>query len=670
MVDVPSRAGCWILVLAWGCIVTEAVGRAHGAESFEAAASGPTTGLDSAVGRWIAEPGHVEIRPDKGRTGRQALRLLGGEPRTVDLVLAQPTVKRSRVVFHAERWTRRDPFVFVVEAAGSDGAFRQVQDASDVKLGGFLTRVVAPLPSGTVRIRFRCTSPAGVMLDDLEIVEDGPAKLEGITVTQPVMPVLLRKPDNPVLAINLRVTGVEHPLVVESVTLSLAGTTRPADVASLGVVRGGVAATDTVVARLGTAAKPGHDGPLTVTGSVPLEEGDNWFWVVVDLAATADIDGRVDAAVTAVRVSGTTEHVRDGDPAGAQRIGVAVRRRHEDGSDTYRIPGLVRTNPGSLVAAYDVRRRGGGDLPGDIDVGTSRSTDGGRTWEPMRIALDMGNDPRFAFDGVGDPCIFVDRVTGRLWVAALWSHGPRAWNGSGPGMTPDETGQLVTTWSDDDGRTWSRPRNITAQVKDPAWRLVLAGPGTGITTRDGTLVIPAQFKDAGNVPHSTLVWSRDRGETWHVGSGVKDRTTESQLVELADGSILINCRDDRGGSRTVATTRDLGATWQLHPTDRSALPESVCQASLLAIDVAGAGRRLLFSNPATTSGRHSMTVKVSADEGLTWPEARHTLYDSRKGLGYSCLAPVDDRHVGVLYEGLGEIFFLRLSLEELSARKP
>jgi sialidase-1 len=167
------------------------------------------------------------------------------------------------------------------------------------------------------------------------------------------------------------------------------------------------------------------------------------------------------------------------------------------------------------------------------------------------------------------------------------------------------------------------------------------------------------------VPHSTLLWSQDRGTTWRIGTGVKDKTTESQLVELGDGSIMINCRDDRGGARTVAVTRDLGRTWQLHPTDRKALPESVCMASLLRLDLPEHGPHLFFSNPATTSGRHTMTIKVSADEGLTWPDRWHTLYDSRKGLGYSCLAPADATHIGVLYEGLAELYFLRLPIGEL-----
>lgn len=222
----------------------------------------------------------------------------------------------------------------------------------------------------------------------------------------------------------------------------------------------------------------------------------------------------------------------------------------------------------------------------------------------------------------------------------------------------------MLTWSDDDGRTWSAPRNLTAELKDPAWRFLLAGPGTGITTRDGTLVFPAQFKNAADVPHATVAWSQDHGASWHIGTGAAAGTTESQVVELADGSLMLNCRNDTG-SRVVAVTRDLGTTWTPHADDPMALPESGCMASLLALDVPGLGRRIVFSNPATTTGRHSMTMKVSADEGRTWPAGGHLLYDRRHGFGYSCLAPADDTHLGILYEGLGELFFLRLPIAEV-----
>jgi len=636
-------------------------------ESFESLPSGGFTALETSLGRLEADEAEAEIHAKHAHEGRQSLRLLGGENTSVILKLREPLKKAGQISFTAERWTAGKPFLFRIDAAPPRGPFREIHVADHVKVGGFLTPVQAAVPAGTARLRFRATTPAGsgVMIDSLRVGEARPMTLAGIEVSQPVVPVLVRKPVNPVLMIAITTEGTLEPLVLESVTLSLAGTTRPSDIAEVGLGRGGQQPTDPFTEQFGGTPRPQGSGELEFTGSMPLAEGTNRLWAAVRLADTADIDGRVDAAVKRVVISGRSIEVEEGDPPGSQRMGVALRLRNDDGSDTYRIPGLVQTKTGSLIAAYDIRYRGGADLPADIDVGTSRSTDGGKTWEPMRIALDMGRSPKFRFDGVGDPCIFTDRETGRIFVAALWSHGNRAWRGSGPGMTPEETGQLVIATSDDDGRSWSPPRNITPQVKDPAWRLVLAGPGTGITLADGTLVFPAQFKDAKNVPHSTLIWSKDHGTSWHIGSGVKSKTTESQLVELADGSIMINCRDDRGGSRTVAVTRDLGRTWQPHPTDRRALPESICMASLLRLDLPGRGPHLFFSNPATTRGRHTMTIKASADEGLSWPADRHTLYDIRKGLGYSCLAQADAEHVGVLYEGLAELYFLRLPIAEL-----
>ena len=188
--------------------------------------------------------------------------------------------------------------------------------------------------------------------------------------------------------------------------------------------------------------------------------------------------------------------------------------------------------------------------------------------------------------------------------------------------------------------------------------------------RDGTIVFAAQYRAADGPPHegkpfSTLIWSKDHGETWTIGAGVKIDTTEAQVVELADGRIMINCRDNRRGSRSVYTTTDLGKTWTVHPTSRSALPEPTCMASLERLEHAEHGALLVFSNPATKSGRTHMSVKVSRDEGLTWPDAMHTLYDERRGYGYSCLTRVDDDTIGVLYEGVRELYFLRFEIADL-----
>ena len=221
--------------------------------------------------------------------------------------------------------------------------------------------------------------------------------------------------------------------------------------------------------------------------------------------------------------------------------------------------------------------------------------------------------------------------------------------------------------SDDDGLTWSKPINITEQTKNKDWRILFNGPGNGICMKDGTLVFAAQYWDGKGVPWSTIVYSKDRGKTWHCGTGVNQQTTEAQVIELEDGSIMINARCNWGGSRVVGVTKDLGQTWEKHPTNRtSQLKEPVCQGSLLAVDgVPGAGRVVLFSNPNTTSGRSHMTLKASTNDAGSWPEDKWLLYDARKGWGYSCLAPVDKNHVGVLYESQGALNFLKIPYKDV-----
>jgi sialidase-1 len=336
----------------------------------------------------------------------------------------------------------------------------------------------------------------------------------------------------------------------------------------------------------------------------------------------------------------------------------------------YRIPGLATTNKGTLIGVYDIRRHGMRDLPGNVDIGMSRSTDGGQSWAPMKVIMDMGAPDDQ--NGIGDPTVLVDRKTNTIWVAAVWSHGNRAWHGSRPGMTPQETGQFMLVKSEDDGKTWSKPINITPQIKDPAWYYLLQGPGNGITMRDGTLVFPAQFKDHENMPHSTMIYSKDRGKTWTIGTGAKSNTTEAQIVELNDGSLMLNMRDNRRGSRSVYTTKDMGKSWQMHPTSRKALPEPTCMASLIRFSSKKDGEEqdiLLFSNPNTSGGRRNITIKASFDEGMTWPEQHHKLIHEPNCAGYSCMTKVDDETVGILYEGgnTALLVFEKFRIDEIIA---
>lgn len=650
-----------------------------GAENFDGLPAAGISELKTGLGEISAENGQAAIHAGNSRSGRQSLKLTGGKDHECVLSFDESMSKGGELKFWAERWSSKGPFEFRIDVKSNSGDWQEIyQGDKAVKIGGFHTEVGVPLAAGTSAVRFRATTAdgSGVLLDDMTIQSAEPMKVGGVTAVQPVIPSLIRKKNNPVLGIKIEAVGALEPRTLEAVKVTLEGTTRPQDVTAVRLIPGN-AAGPVGEASFGKDAEP--NGEIVFQGKHALSSGDNWFWVCVDLKDDANIDGRIDAEVTGVMLDDRkVVEVKDGSPDGAQRVGYAVRMHDDDGSKAYRIPGLATTNKGTLIGVYDVRYRSGGDLPGDIDVGMSRSTDGGQSWEKMKVIMDMGNDPKWRYDGIGDPSVLVDKANNRIWVAATWSHGNRSWHGSGKGMKPEETGQFMLVSSDDDGVSWSKPVNITGQVKDPDWHFILQGPGAGITMKDGTLVFPAQFQagdtkpDGSKIgtPHSTLIFSKDHGKTWTAGTGVKSNTTEAQLVELGDGSIMINCRDNRGGSRTIATTRDLGKTWKMHPTDRGALNEPTCQASLLRIEHPMYGPLLIFSNPNTPRpgfprARNQMTVKVSNDEGMTWPEKWHSLYDVRNCSGYSCLSPIGDDHVGLYYEGPGEIYFLRFSIDEL-----
>ncbi len=662
-------------------------------EGFERAAIGPFTALDSELGTWRVTQGAAAINGDHVRTGAHSLHLTGGKRCEIELDF-EDLGGAGRLGFWAERWTRAAPFECTV-AARVGGQWSALVDASeDVVIGGFLTEVTAVLPPGADGLRIRCASPPGkgVLIDDVVLEPARPMAVVGCRALQPVLPVLVGNELNPILAVEVQTRGFLEPLELESISFDLAGTSDAEQLERVEVFHGGASLElsydqpDQVLGegdRFGRAQRPGKDPARlrTVRGAQVLAPGRNVFWISVTPSPGADLDGRVDARVRAVVVSGEEVPVEDPSPAATQRLGVALRSAGSGGSRAYRIPGLVTTPEGTLIAVYDIRWNGWGDLPGRIDVGCSRSVDGGRSWSPMEVIMtqeagpagDAGDGNRWRGDGVGDPAVLVDRERGHVHVLAAWSHGDRAWRGSGPGLAPEETGQLMLATSTDDGRSFGPLRNLTAMVKDPAWAYLLQGPGRGITMGDGRLVFPAQFQlgpGEGRTPHSTVLVSADGGATWSIGAGARPDTTESAVVELADGELMLNMRDDRGGSRAVLTTVDGGATWVTHSSSRSALIEPVCMASLIHVgrELRGvADGRLLFSNPAVASApRRRMSIRASDDGGKSWPEDRWLLLDEGKSAGYSCLTMIDEETVGILYEGSrAHMTFQRVPLSEL-----
>lgn len=412
---------------------------------------------------------------------------------------------------------------------------------------------------------------------------------------------------------------------------------------------------------------------VLLTGNQNLYPGVNFFWVSIEMKPEASLLTKITAEVTGVTADGQSLPVKCvSAPNVIRRLGVGVRHAGDDGAAAFRIPGLVTTNKGTLLGVYDVRYNSSVDLQEHIDIGLSRSIDGGKTWEKMRLPLAFGEYGGLpaAQNGVGDPSILVDTKTNTIWIVAAWTHGmgnQRAWWSSQQGMDVNHTAQLVLVKSTDDGKTWSEPINITEQVKHPEWYFLLQGPGRGITMENGTLVFPIQYIGKDRIPNAGIMYSKDRGETWTIHNHARTNTTEAQVAEVVPGTLMLNMRDNRGGSRAVYTTSDLGMTWKEHESSRTALPEPVCMASLISVKAADniLGKDILiFSNPNTTNARKNITIKISLDGGNTW--AHQLLLDEGENWGYSCLTMVDKETIGILYESsVAHMTFQCINLKDI-----
>ena len=311
----------------------------------------------------------------------------------------------------------------------------------------------------------------------------------------------------------------------------------------------------------------------------------------------------------------------------------------QDGYHTYRIPSVIVTSKGTVLAFCEGRRKGRGDT-GDIDLVLKRSTDGGATWGPLQVVWDDGPNT------VGNPCPVVDRDTGTIWMPLTHNLGE-----DHESKIIDRTAKGTrTVWvvkSTDDGVTWSKPVEITKDVKKPEWTWYATGPGIGIQTKNGRLVIPCDFVEAETKKGgSHVIWSADHGATWTLGGAIVGGVNECQVAERSDGSLLLNMRNWNTPARewATATSSDGGATWSSLAADAT-LVEPVCQASLLRYSWEPS--RLLFSNPADRKRRARMTVRVSRDEGATWTTVREF---GDAPAAYSCLMALPDRTAGCLYE--------------------
>jgi sialidase-1 len=401
------------------------------------------------------------------------------------------------------------------------------------------------------------------------------------------------------------------------------------------------------------------------------------------------------AASCALALSPPPAHARPGDrAAGFEERVLFDAARDPGGYACFRIPAIVRTTGGTLLAFAEGRLLDCGDA-GDIDVVLKRSTDGGRTWGPLQVVNDGGGDTH------GNPAPVVDRATGRVLLLETYNAG-RA-DGANCAVPCARTPHLQH--SDDDGRTWSAPRDLAPEILPPDWNSWYAtGPGHGVQltggAHPGRLVVgvnaetwdgersemgvpPAGGWGSVTTNHAALVVSDDGGEHWRTGATdtwpvaadgtFRQKPSELTLTERADGALLVSGREENGtdlGHRTQALSHDGGDSFA---APFRALPD------LYAPQVQGAvlrlGDRTLLSAPADPDRRRTMTVRSSWDGGATWDGVDRGTVVTRDWAGYSDLVAVDDGTVGLLYEGgtsdaRDEIRFARFTEDWLAPRRP
>ena len=634
-----------------------ACGVAGATEQFEGQPAGGFTSVKSAYGTLTAQAGHAEINRGHGRNSAQALRVLGGENRSVTLTLSKALDVACEAQCWVERWTGRNPFSFRILAVTPEGE-KEVAKLEKSGVGGYHNQLKWTIPAGATALRFvaNTATGGGVLIDDLTLMV-GPMSIKKVSFRDPgVFPIMKRAAFNPVLAVEVESEGAASPKAVGKVSLKVSD---PSRVESVTLRSGDATGLEFRSSKEYGKGVPLADGTVVIHSTEVLDGGENHLWLDVQPAGGAPIGSSISFSDVKITIDGK-EYAPEQAPV-TQRVGTMLSFPGESVGNqpngaaprpctAFRIPGIIRTAAGSLVACFDARYNHEGDLCADIDVATVRSTDGGQTWTRPEVSMDAGPGHN---NGCGDPCILQDPTTGRIWMQSLVCHfsGGASLGVSKTGFDKDKTGQWGMVYSDDDGKTWCKDYvNPTRQIKKEEWTTILAGPGNGIVTSKGVIVFPAQIWQRGANPNcmSTICYSTDGGKNWAYGNGVPHKTSECQVVELQDGSIMINCRNETwAGKRVVYVTRDLGKTWQPHETNCKDLVEPTCQGSIISVDSAKHGRLLLFSNPKVYP-RSFMTVRASRDDGKTWNEG--VLYDTRRCMGYSCQAMVDADHVGIIYE--------------------
>jgi sialidase-1 len=319
-----------------------------------------------------------------------------------------------------------------------------------------------------------------------------------------------------------------------------------------------------------------------------------------------------------------------------------------EGYPQYRIPALLHSRKGTLLAFCEGRASISDHAANDIVL--KRSLDKGKTWLPLQVIAEDGDNC------LSNPEVVQVEPGGRILM--VFQIYPRGYHETrvGPGTDNDTTCRCWIIHSDDDGATWSKRREITRQVKRPTFATSIAsGPGNGIQLQNGLhkgRVIMPFNQGPVNRWKTYAAYSDDLGETWAYGEVAFEQDpgygNEVQMVELSDGSILLNARIQAGNKcRKIGVSHDGGVNWT-GLVDDPRLPDPVCMASIIRIGSSGLKPApVAFINPADEKDRINGVLRISFDDTKTWSVYK-SIYPG--SFAYSHLADIGNNQVAILFE--------------------
>lgn len=485
---------------------------------------------------------------------------------------------------------------------------------------------------------------------------------KGSSVISTSIPVGRGESDERVIAVNIVTGGSGNPLELTAIKLNLTGTTSLEDLDSLKIYyTAGTPRLSTPQLFGSSAVMP---GTMTVNGSQLLDEGSNHFWITADLSMNAHEGNFMKGEIDSITLSGQVFSVIPG-TTDEKRLIILEHKLLFSGGDygsvNFRIPAIRTADDGSVVVAADARKDAPGDLPNNIDIMVRRSTDLGHSWSDAITIADFGQD------GASDPALVKDRNTGDL-LCMFASH--RGLFQS----TPSNPIRFQLCRSSDNGISWSPPVEFTSQIYAPGWYAAWLASGSAHQMRNGRIAGAVGVRqNSGTAISNFMIYSDDGGLSWHykpsVASSVGD---EAKIVELDNGNLMMNIRNQTPDCRKIVISVNGGDSWGT-PYYQDDLTDPAVNGDFIRYTSVPDGydkNRLLFSIAAHPTIRKNLTIFLSHDEGVSWSMSKVL----NPGLtGYSCLTVLNDGTVGCFYEN-GEyeqyqLYFARISLDWLSDGK-